>query len=186
MRNPPVPAAGSWMVSVIGRDRSGLLASVSATLVDQGLDVRRATFVTWSDGAALEVFVVVGATRPDPADLEAGVTAAIASLTEAGPLPDLVLEFDDRASPWHTVCEIDAPERPGLLAEVAAVFRAAGVAVRAATLTSSDGRAYDTFELTTVDGRKVDPETQDRIRALAASGVRTQRRRFRSPALTAR
>ena len=181
-----LPDEGSWMVAIIGRDRAGLLASVAATLAAQGLDVRRATFVTWADGAALEVFVVVGAVRPDVASLEAGVAAMISSFTEAGPLPDIEFEFDDRASPWHTICEIDAVERPGLLADVAAVFRAAGVAVRAATLTTSDGRAYDTFELTTVDGRKVDSETQDRIRSLASSGVRTQRRRFRAPALVAR
>lgn len=176
---------GTWMLDVIGRDRAGLIAAVASTLAAEAYDVRRATFVTWSDGAALEVFVVSGATAPDPARLEALVATAVASFTEAGPLADLGLEFDDRASPWHTVCEIDTPERPGLLGEVAAVFRAADVAIRSAVVTSHDGRAYDTFELTTLDGRKLGPEVQQRIRDLASTGVVAQRRRFRQPVLAA-
>ena len=55
--------------------------------------------------------------------------------------------------------------------------------VRSATVTGHEGRAYDTFELTTIDGRKLDPTVQQRIRDLAASGVVAQRRRFRSPVL---
>ncbi len=175
-----------WLLAVIGRDRAGLLASVAATLNQQGLDIDRANFVTWADGAALEVFVVTGPTPPGIEQLQRAVAETMSSFTEAGPLPDLELQFDDRASPWHTVCEIDAPARPGLLADVAAVFRAAGVAVRAAVITSHDGRAYDTFELTMLDGRKVDREVQDLIRVLAQRGVVAHKRRFRAPALTAR
>ncbi|MEZ5178830.1 MAG: hypothetical protein R2746_11285 [Acidimicrobiales bacterium] len=36
------------------------------------------------------------------------------------------------------------------------------------------------FELTTTDGRKLEPADEDRIRAFAASGVSVQRRRFGS------
>lgn len=176
---------GTWMLDVYGRDRAGLIAAVASTLASQGLDVVRATFVTWDDGAALETFVVIGATEPDASALQGLIEDAVASFTEAGPLPELSLEFDDKASPWHTVCEIDAPERPGLLGEVAAVFRAGGAAIRSATVTSHDGRAYDTFELTTLDGRKLDAAGQQRIRELAASGVVAQRRRFRPPVLAA-
>lgn len=160
-----------WAVDLVGRDRAGLLAAVAAVLSDDGYEVASATLVTWADGAALESFTIVGPTAPDPRDLEVRTLDALASFAGAGPLPDLELAFDDRASPWHTVCEIDGPERPGLLADVAAVFRAAGVAVRSATASSAGGRAYDVFELTTLDGRKVDSATAARIRELAASGV---------------
>jgi Kef-type K+ transport system membrane component KefB/predicted amino acid-binding ACT domain protein len=180
-----LPEEGTWMLDVIGRDRAGLLAAVASVLAADGFDVRRASFVTWADGAALESFVVAGPSAPVADQLQQRVEEAIAAFAEAGPLPDLALEFDNRASPWHTVCEIDAPGRPGLLAEVAAVFRAAGVAVKAASITTHDGRAYDTFELTTLDGRKLDEATMEAIRSLAASGVVVQRRRFRSQVLAA-
>jgi Kef-type K+ transport system membrane component KefB/predicted amino acid-binding ACT domain protein len=176
-----LPEPGTWMVDVIGRDRAGLLAAVASVLAGDGLDVRRASFVTWADGAALESFVVAGTDAPDPDQVHAGVERAVAAATEAGPLPDLALEFDNRASPWHTVCEIDGPERPGLLAEVAAVFRAAGVAVKAATVATHEGRAYDTFELTMLDGRKLGDEAMETIRALAERGLVAPRRRFRAP-----
>jgi Kef-type K+ transport system membrane component KefB len=175
-----------WVLAVVGRDRAGMLAAVAATLTGEGLDIDRATFVTWPDGAALEVFVVSGASEPDGPQLETAIEEAMATVIETGPLSDLRLSFDDRASPWHTVCEIDAASRPRLLADVAAVFRAAGVTVRAAVITSHDGRAYDTFELTTLDGRKLDPETQDLVRLLADRGVVGRNRRFRAPALVAR
>ena len=121
-----------------------------------------------------------GPATPDPDALTRAVDDAVSGLTEAGPLPDVSFRFDHRASPWHSVCEIDAPERAGLLAEVAAVLRAAGITVRSASARSADGRAYDVFELTTTDGRKLEPADEDRIRAFAASGVSVQRRRFGS------
>jgi Kef-type K+ transport system membrane component KefB/predicted amino acid-binding ACT domain protein len=175
-----------WSVAVIGHDRAGMLAAVAATLSDDGLDIDRANFVTWPDGAALEVFVVAGSNEPDARELEASIQETMSAFAGAGPLPELTMDFDDRASPWHTVCEIDAPARPRLLADLAAVFRAAGVAVRAAVITSHEGRAYDSFELTMLDGRKVDPPTQDLIRHLAERGVIARNRRFRAPALVAR
>lgn len=178
------PEPGEWLVSVIGRDRSGMLASVAGVLAERGYDIDQATFVTWSDGAALEAFLVRGAERPVEDDLQRRVAAALAGPVVAGPLPDVTFEFDDRASPWHTVCEIDGPARPGLLAEVAAVFRAAGVAVRSASITSGEGRAYDTFELTLHDGRKLDPEAEDLVRSFAETGVVAQPRRFGGATLT--
>ncbi|MEZ5178831.1 MAG: hypothetical protein R2746_11290 [Acidimicrobiales bacterium] len=69
---------------------------------------------------------VRGPATPDPDALTRAVDDAVSGLTEAGPLPDVSFRFDHRASPWHSVCEIGAPERAGLLAEVAAVLRAPG------------------------------------------------------------
>jgi UTP:GlnB (protein PII) uridylyltransferase len=72
-----------------------------------------------------------------------------------------------------------------LLADLASVFRAAGVTIRAATAGGSEGRAYDTFELSRTDGRKLDAATEDQIRHLAATGLSVRRRRFRAPDLVA-
>ena len=56
------------------------------------------------------------------------------------PLDGIVLHFDDRASPWHTVCEVSGPERHGLLQDLAALFGAVGMTVLAATIGSHAGR----------------------------------------------
>lgn len=175
------PHRGGWMVEVLGRDRAGMLAAVCASLVHERLDIEAAHLATWPDGAAFEALVVTGPTPPDDERLAHRIAAAVATFLEAGPLPEVEFSFDHRASPWHTVCEIDAPERPGLLADLAAVFRAAGVTVRAAAVAGHEGRAYDTFELTTLDGAKLAAADEARIRDLAAAGVsRRPGRRDRS------
>jgi hypothetical protein len=129
---------------------------------------------------ALEVFALAPGDPPDLGALHRRIGDDLGAPAPAGPIPDLVLHFDDRASPWHTVCEIEAAERPGLLAALAEIFRAAGVTVRAASVRSADGRAYDTFELTRLDGGKLDAATEDRIRTLARDGVVARGRRFRA------
>lgn len=173
-----------WSVVVVGRDRSGFLAAAAGALTEAGLDVRRADLATWADGAALQRFLVSGDHPPEPVRLASQIEAAVAAPGETAPIDDLQLRFDDQASPWHTVCEIDAGERPGLLADVAAVFHAADVVVRAASVSSAEGRVYDTFELTTSTGAKLGRSQQDQIATLAAEGLRPTRRRARAGAST--
>jgi Kef-type K+ transport system membrane component KefB/glycine cleavage system regulatory protein len=181
------PGAGAdhWMLEIVARDRPGVLAGLAAAITAAGYDIRDAEAATWGDGGAIEIFIVRGVDAPDEVHLEAALAAGLEGPTGAGPLDGVTFAFDDRASPWHTVCEIEADERPGLLADIAAVLRAAGVTVRAARASSQDGRAYDTFELAMTDGRKLDAATEDRIRDLARSGVTLRRRRFRPDVLVA-
>ena len=181
---------GQWVIAVTSRDRAGMLAAMAAALSAKGYNIMRADVATWADGAALEIFLVAGdgrsgAGRPSADALSDALHAALTEPTAAGPIADIEFTFDDRASPWHTVCEIEAEERSGLLGAVAAVFRAAGVTIRSASVVSRNGRAYDVFELTNANGRKLEPETERQIRALAAVGLAVQRRRFRAPVLVA-
>ena len=76
---------------------------------------------------------------------------------ESDPVPDGRVIFDDLSSPWHTVCEIDAPDTPGLLAALTTVFAAAGIEIKAASVGRSDGRAVDRFELTGRHGPRLVP-----------------------------
>lgn len=173
-----VEGEGRWQVVVASRDRVGILAAAAASLAAAGLDIDRADVATWTDGAALEVFAVAGAAEPDAAALAADIERRLEAGIEGRPVPDAQVRFDDRASPWHTVAEIDAPERHGLLADLAAAFRAAGVTVRAASISGHDGRAYDTFELVTTAGRKLDPDAEEAVRDFVARGAVQQRRRL--------
>jgi Kef-type K+ transport system membrane component KefB len=174
-----------WTVTVVARDRAGMLAASAAALVAADLDVTGALAATWADGAAIELFEVAGSRRPDPARVAAAVEAALDEPLAVAPLIDVTFTFDHRASPWHSVCEVDGPERRGLLADVAAVLHAAGVTIRAARVAGADGRAHDTLEVTTVSGAKVDAATEQRVRELAARGVTVRKRAFRAPVLVA-
>jgi Kef-type K+ transport system membrane component KefB len=176
----PGVGEGEWSVCAVARDRAGVLAAVAGARAAAGHDIRRADVATWGDGVALEVFALAPGDPPDLGALHRRIRDELGAPAPAGPIPDLALHFDDRASPWHTVCEIEAPERPGLLAALAAIFRAAGVTVRAASVRSADGLAYDAFELSRLDGGKLDAATEDRIRELARTGVVARRRRFRA------
>jgi hypothetical protein len=108
--------------------------------------------------------------------------AAFGDELDSPPLPEAQVSFDHRASPWHTVCEVEAPDKPSLLHILATAFTAAGVDVVSATVTGHEGVAYDRFELTDSDGGKLDAEAEEAIVRFVTGGVTTRRRRFRSAA----
>jgi hypothetical protein len=137
---------------------------------------------TWPDGAALESFCVRSPQRPDPAVLERAVRAALDGDLASPPQPAAVVAFDPHASPWHTACEVEAPDEPRLLHQLATAFAAAGVDVVAATVTGRDGRAHDSFLLDGPAGSKLGPADEAAVVRFVAGGVLTRRRRLRRPA----
>jgi UTP:GlnB (protein PII) uridylyltransferase len=109
------------------------------------------------------------------------VEAGFSRPLSAAPVADAELAFDDDASPWYTLCQAEAPDRPGLLRSLAAAFAASGVDVHSAHVSSEAGRALDRFELTDQRGRKLDEATKGALEAAVADGVRGWRRRGWSP-----
>lgn len=95
-------------------------------------------------------------------------------------------ELDGLASPWHTVCERTAPDKPGLPHVIATAFAAAGAEVVAASANVSDGVAYDRFELVHGDGHKLTHDVEERIGTFLRSGVSTRRGWFAAAAATSR
>jgi Kef-type K+ transport system membrane component KefB len=170
---------GAWTVLVAARDRVGLLAMVTGVLADAGLDITRALVATWLDGVAVEAFELRGAEIASPESLGAALAAAFDSPISSAPLPDARVHFDDGSSPWHTVCEVEAPDRPGLLHQLATAFAAAGVAVVAASIGEREDDAVDTFELVTADGEKLSEPDRRAVRDAVSGGAELARRRFR-------
>ena len=170
----------TWTVLVGARDRQGLLAMVSGVLAAEGYDVRRAVIATWLDGVAVEAFEVRGAVRPDVDALSAAVRTAFDARLEAEPLPGARVHFDDTSSPWHTICEVEAPDHPGLLHQLATAFTAANVDVVAASIAEIGEDAVDTFELVQRDGDKLNEADREAVRTHIEAGASLTRRRFRS------
>ena len=199
MSSPPVPASSPpcrgptrpgwpsldagpdrWTVLVGARDRQGLLAMVSGVLAAGGYDVRRAVVATWLDGVAVEAFEVRGTAAPVAEHLVAEVRKAFDEPLDADPLPSATVHFDDASSPWHTICEVEALDQPGLLHQLATAFTAAQVDVVAASIAELGDDAVDTFELVQRDGDKLNESDHDAVRAHIRDGVSLSRRRFRS------
>jgi [protein-PII] uridylyltransferase len=166
-------------IDVAGRDQIGLLASVTGVFAAHDLDVIRAHVTTWGDGAALESFTVEprpGSVVPDVAVLLPEIRDSLGERVHAVPLPEAVIAFDDAGSPWYTICEVRHPDRPGLLAQIAAALSLAGANVHAAELETKDGTAIDRFSLTDRDGAKLRRAGKDAIRAVLADGARQRGR----------
>jgi [protein-PII] uridylyltransferase len=171
-----------WRVEVASRDRRGLLAVVTGVLAATGLDVVDAAAATWPDGAAVESFLVSTDVPPDEAFLGAAVESALKGPLSSSPIPDAKVSFDDEASPWYTLCEVEAPDERGLLHALAVAFAASGADVHSARISTVQGRAVDRFELTDGRGAKLDDRTRGAISNAVTEGVRPRRGRRTKPA----
>ncbi len=166
-----------WRIEVVAADRIGLLSRVAVGHERPRLRHRGRGRVHVarrrgphelrgaSSGAALAT------------EVEEQVRAALRGELASQPVEDATVTFDDEASPWHTICQVETTDRPGLLSAVTAAFAAAGGSVHSARITTQGAAVADTFEMTDDKGAKLDAAHQARIRELIHSGVRPGRRR---------
>jgi [protein-PII] uridylyltransferase len=168
-----------WWVDVVAHDRPGLLAAVTGVLIDADLDIDEAVIATWADGVALESFRVRSELYPRPSELRPALESAFDAPLMSAPIEGAVVSFDNSVSPWHTICEVHAPDKPGLLHALSTAFAAAEVSVHSARITSGDGVARDRFEVTDRDARKLDEARREVVEMFVAGGVETRRRWFR-------
>lgn len=168
--------AGRWRVEIACRDHPGLLAVLTAALAGAGLDVLDASIAGWPDGGVTDAFTVRAAEEPRPDDLAAQLREARRRPLAAAAVPDAVVTFDNEASPWHTLCLVEAPDRPGLLHTLAVAFAASGADVHSARIDTQEGTARDHFQLTDHRGDKLGEDHEAAIRRALASGVSGSRR----------
>lgn len=170
------PAEGTWVIDVITRDRPGLFATISGALTLSGLDTLAAEAHTGVTGIALDTFTVSSATRA-PAGTETWRTVErilVAALTGRydidtrlserrkhypGPTrieqPVIRIRAESR---FTATVDVEAPDRMGLLHDLARACQAAGLDIHRAVITTRGNRADDVFELTDRDGTPPSPE----------------------------
>jgi [protein-PII] uridylyltransferase len=156
---------------VVALDSPGLLARVARTLTDADLDIAHAIVASWPDGRALESFLVSAEHAPDAGALGEAVRRAATSASPFAAVRDARVAFDDRASPWYTVCRVRAADASGLLAAVTGAIAAAGIDVHSAEVASTDGGAIETFELTGARGKLLPDERDALVENLRRGGV---------------
>ena len=175
---------GGTEVFVYAPDRDGLFATITAVLDRLGLSVQDARIVTSGSGMSLDTFLVLDAQGRPLQDegqigrLQRGLTQALEQSADAVapirrpparalrhfPIPTRI-EFHDDAASGRTRLALVCADRPGLLAGVAQVFRAAGIRVHDARIATFGERVEDFFLVTDEANRPLRPETQERLGA---------------------
>lgn len=187
IRTRDLPELGCTVVRVCTWDHSGLFARLAAALSAAGLGIHSAEIYTRSDHLVLDRFYVAppGSAAPaaEPA-LEQFRALACQALSGEISLPELLrlagrqqeprarpepitprITFDNQASAKSTILEIQAEDRLGLLAALAAALAELGVDISLAKINTTHGVADDAFYVTDADSRQIlVPERQEQIR----------------------
>jgi len=176
------PESGATRVSVFTPDREALFYRICAGLAAGGANIIDARIHTTRDGMALDNLLVLDGRGKPYADrklrnrLVKSVEAALTS--PIPPRPPAIepqrrstafevapsVAIADRASTRTTVVEVNARDRPALLAGLAAAIHAQGHTIHSAHIATYGERAVDVFYLTRADGRKLEEEESDQLR----------------------
>ena len=179
----PDATSGMTRISVFAPDRPGLFYRIAAALSAGGASIVDARIHTTRDGMALDNLLVTDA-RGNPYEdvrmrkrLIAALDKSLRSEAEPGPsaiekLPVREQAFRvaprvlvaDKASTRTTVVEVNARDRPGLLARLARVIHAGGHQLHSAHIATYGERAVDVFYLTDEHGHKLGERAVQQLR----------------------
>ncbi|RJP22462.1 MAG: [protein-PII] uridylyltransferase [Candidatus Abyssobacteria bacterium SURF_5] len=168
-------------IVICTRDRLGLFADIAGTFAAQQISILNASIFTRSDGVAIDSFYVVDARgdRPLTSTKWAQVKDHLRKVLRGERDVKRLLQsaeqsprslqrtmvslrrgvyFDNHVSATHTVIDIEAPDRVGLLYDIASTFSAMGLNLSVAKITTDVRQAHDAFYVTDENNKKiVDP-----------------------------
>ncbi len=175
---------GYFRAAVVSPDRPGLLASLSGILASFGLEIAQAEASANASGLGLNTFAFSDPHRtlelnPSEVDRLSGalVEAALGRLDPRSllrnrprpaahhrPAAPAAVSFDDSASENATLVEISAPDRPGLLYDLAVALASDGLNIEVVLINTEAHRAFDVFYVTRA-GAKLDEAGRESLRA---------------------
>lgn len=173
------PQGGHFALTVIARDRPGLIALLTGILASRHINIHTAKVFTWQSGLAIDVFEV----SPPWSDYDAWDQIAVIfrrmvegeidlakALTETRPLlkqqrkvnslttPTVVIDND--SSDFFTLIEVYAEDRIGLLHAVTKALHIQGLDIHRAIITNKADLAVDIFYIVDAAGNKIEDETE--------------------------
>jgi [protein-PII] uridylyltransferase len=183
---------GTYALTVIARDRPGLLASVAGALSLAGLSILTAQVFTTEDDVAVDLFEIEGLFEPDVGeerwrefrsalrkviDGRLSLDHRVAEKRRSYPPPrspsTARITVDNGVSDFFTVIEVGAPDRIGLLFDITRTLAELELDVHLAKVATYGERVIDVFYVRDALGRKVDD--RERVgaieRALAERGA---------------
>jgi [protein-PII] uridylyltransferase len=183
------PESGATRVSVFTPDREGLFYRICAGLASAGANIIDARIHTTRDAMALDNLLVLDGRGQPYTDrrlrgrlvkaVERALTGDVPPLASVEPqrrtsafevAPSVAIA--DRASTRTTVVEVNARDRVALLAGLAGAIHEQGHTVHSAHIATYGERAVDVFYLTRADGKKLDPEDIEKLRAALLAAAR--------------
>jgi [protein-PII] uridylyltransferase len=183
------PEEGSvWELAVAAKEQPGLFATICGVLSLHGLNIHSADIFTWRDGTVIDVFRV--SEPPDPlyADqlwtrvrgavkfaltgklaldyrLERKQGSLLAAPEPAAPSSAPQVRVDNAVTDFYTVVEVRAPDRAGLLYDIARTLRVLELEVHVARVATKVDQVVDVFYVRDAFGQKVeDSEHVEEIR----------------------
>ncbi|CCG36768.1 [protein-PII] uridylyltransferase [Xanthomonas citri] len=175
-----VPANYALEVFVYSPDRDGLFAAIVATLDRKGYGIHRARVLDAPHDAIFDVFEVLPQETyadGDPQRLAATLRQVLAGdLQKVRPARRAVprqlrhfrfaprVEFSESAGGRRTRISLVAPDRPGLLADVAHVLRMQHLRVHDARIATFGERAEDQFQITDEHDRPLSESARQALR----------------------
>lgn len=190
----PHARPGALEVFVYSRDRDGLFAAVTATLDRLGLNVVEARVVTSTRGMSLDTFQVLdaGSEFVSPERRAATVTESLSEALSQSLLsvsaarraiPRQLKHFQvpirvafNETQPGRTELSLVCADRPGLLAQVSAVFRDAGLRVHDARIATFGERVEDFFQLSDEHDQPLDEAARNTLQEALRAAVDNERK----------
>lgn len=173
---------GHWPITLVTKDRSGLLAKICGVLALHNLRVLAARIFTWDDGTvvdALDVYTAIESTYEDQdwhaleEDLYLAINSRLGLEYRLSGKPaysgrtsatgtqrlEAAVRIDNSASERFTVVEIFAEDRPGLLYDIAKTISDFNLYIFRARIGTKADQVVDVFYVRDQDGRKLVDES---------------------------
>jgi [protein-PII] uridylyltransferase len=169
---------GTYDLTVVARDRPGMLAKIAGALALNGMNILSARAFTTEDGVAVDLFVIEPVFEKDVdedrwrrfrSDLRKAMEGRVSldyrvrekrrHYPRSKVLTPTSVTIDNGVSDFFTVVEVSAPDRIGLLFDVARAFHELELDVHVAKVATLGARVVDAFYVRDLYGEKIeDPE----------------------------
>jgi len=171
---------GGTEVFIYSPERDHLFASVAKVLDQKNLNILDARIMVSRTGKVMDTFVVLQGDGKPIAPRHAGqiisslkhaVQQGVSEVTLSNDLPRMIREFTVPTQVHFlptqnntTMLEIIALDRPGLLAQVAAIFQESNLLLHRAKITTIGEQVEDFFTLTTENREQLDNEQKQSLK----------------------